>query len=92
MNAQRYRLTVARSTAIAEQLPESVASAVIELFAGPLVDAPRGVGTPIHSDLDGLWAARRGTFRVEFRIDDEKREIVVLRVARRRPNQHQQLR
>ena len=86
MNAQRYGLKVARSaaTAIAEQLPESVASAVIELIAGPLVDAPRRVGTPLHGDLDGLWAARRGTFRVVFRIDDEQHEIVVLRVAHRR--------
>ena len=86
MNAQRYGLTVARSaaTAIAEHLPESVASAVIELIAGPLVDAPRRVGTPLHGDLEGLWAARRGTFRVVFRIDDEKHEIVVLRVAHRR--------
>ena len=52
MNAQRYGLTVARSaaTAAAEHLPESVASAVIELIAGPLVDAPRRVGTPLHGD------------------------------------------
>ena len=86
MNAQRYGLTVARSaaTAIAEQLPESVASAVIALIAGPLVDTPRRIGTPPHRDLDGFWAACPGTFRVEFRIDDEQREIVVLRVAHRR--------
>ena len=85
MNAQRYGLTVARSaaTAIAEQLPESVVSAVIELIADPLFDAPRRFGTPLHGDLDGLGAARRGTFRVVFRIDDEKHEIVVLRVADR---------
>ena len=68
MNAQRYGLTVARSaaTAIAEQLPEPVASAVIKLIAGPLVDAPRRVGTPLQGDLDGFWAACRGTFRVAF--------------------------
>ena len=83
MNAQRYGLTVARpaATAVAEQPAESVASAVIELIAGPLVDAPRKVGTPLHGELDGLWAALRGTFRVVFRIDDEKHEIAVLRVA-----------
>lgn len=86
MNAERYRITVARSaaTAIAEQIPESVASAVIELIAGPLAETPRRVGTPLRGDLDGLWAARRGTFRVVFRINDDQREIVILRVAHRR--------
>ncbi len=40
MNAERYRRTVSRSaaTAIAEQLPESVASAAIELISGPLAE------------------------------------------------------
>ena len=69
MNAQRYGLTVARSaaTAAAEHLPESVASAVIELIAGPLVDAPRRVGTPLHRDLDRV--GRRGVARFESRSE-----------------------
>ena len=48
MNAQRYGLTVARSEATAQQLPESLASTVIELIAGPLVDAPPRVGIPLQ--------------------------------------------
>ncbi|MDE0117659.1 MAG: type II toxin-antitoxin system RelE/ParE family toxin [bacterium] len=86
MNEERYQITVARSaaTSIAEQLPESVASAVIELIAGPLAETPRRVAAPLRGDLEGLWAARRGTFRVVFRIDEDRREVVVLRVAHRR--------
>ncbi|WP_420443055.1 type II toxin-antitoxin system RelE family toxin, partial [Candidatus Poriferisodalis sp.] len=64
MNAAPYRIVVARSAAaaIAEQLPEAVASAVIELIAGALAEAPRRVGRPLRDELEGRWAARRGTF------------------------------
>jgi len=54
VNEERYQITVARSaaTSIAEQLPESVASAVIELIAGPalgvgVVGAEQHLGTAL---------------------------------------------
>ena len=86
MSATRYHIVVARSaaTAIAEQLPESVASAVIELIAGDLAEAPRRVGTLLGGELEGRWAARRGTYRIVYRIDEVRREAFVLRVAHRR--------
>ncbi len=86
MNADRYDIVVARpaATTIAEQLPEAVAAAVIELITGPLLDSPRRVGVALRDDLVGLWSARRGTYRILYRIDDTRREVVVLRVAHRR--------
>ena len=86
MNSDRYEIVVAGPAAktIAEELPESVAAAVIELITGPLLDNPRRVGAALRDDLEGLWSARRGTYRVLYRIDDERREVVVLRVAHRR--------
>lgn len=86
MNAERYDIVVARpaATTIAEQLPEAVAAAVIELITGPLLDSPRRVGIALRDDLVGLWSARRGTYRILYRIDDTRREVVVLRVAHRR--------
>jgi len=57
VNEESYQITVARSaaTSIAEQLPESVASAVIELIAGP----PLGVvGAEQH--LGGADAVGEG--------------------------------
>lgn len=86
MNADRYDIVVARpaATTIAEQLPEAVAAAVIELITGPLLDSPRRVGIALRDDLVGLWSARRGTYRILYRIDDTRREVVVLRVAHRR--------
>ena len=82
----RYEIAVARpaATTIAEELPESVAAAVIELITGRLLDNPHRVGAPLRNELEGLWSARRGTYRVQYRIDDARREVVVLRVAHRR--------
>ena len=86
MNATPYVIVFARSaaTAIAEQLPESVASAVLELISGDLAAVPRRVGTPLGDELEGRWAARRGTYRIVYRIDDVQREVLILRVAHRR--------
>ena len=86
MNATPYNIVFARSAtaAIAERLPESVASAVLELIAGDLATAPRRVGAPLGDELEGRWAARRGTYRIVYRIDDARREVVILRVAHRR--------
>ena len=86
MSGSRYEIVVARpaATTIAEELPESVAAAVLELITGPMLDSPRRVGVALRDDLEGLWSARRGTYRVLYRIDDARREVVVLRVAHRR--------
>ena len=86
MNGDRYEIVVAGPAAktIAEELSESVAVAVVELITGPMLDDPRRVGAPLRDDLAGLWSARRGTYRVLYRIDDERHEVVVLRVAHRR--------
>ena len=81
-----YQIIVARPAArtIAEQLPEFVAAAVVELITGPLLDSPRRLGVALRNELDGLWSVRRGTYRVVYRIDDDRREVVILRVGHRR--------
>ena len=86
MSAAPYRIVVAGSAAaaIAEQLPESVAAAVIELITGALAEMPRRVGKPLRDELEGKWAARRGSYRVLYRIDEQRREVVVLQVTHRR--------
>lgn len=86
MSEPPYELVVARpaATTIADELPEAVAAAVIELITGPLLDNPRRVGVALKNELEGLWSARRGTYRVLYRIEEEKREIVVLRIGHRR--------
>ena len=70
--------------AIQTELPESVATAVIEFLTGPLVENPARVGRELRNELAGVHAARRGTFRILYRIDAEARRVVVLDVDHRR--------
>lgn len=80
-----YELVVTppAARAIAEQLPEAVAAAVIEFLTGTLIRDPRRVGKPLRRELAGVWSARRGTYRILYRVRDETREVIVLRVERR---------
>ena len=61
-----------------------MAAAVVELITGPLLDNPRRLGVALRNELDGLWSVRRGTYRLVYRVDDDRREVVILRVGHRR--------
>jgi mRNA interferase RelE/StbE len=77
-------LTPPATRAIRERLPETVAAAVIEFLTTALVDNPQRVGKHLRKDLAGIWSARRGTFRVLYRINEEAHDVVVLRIEHRR--------
>lgn len=77
-------LTPPARRAIAEELPEAVAAAVIDFITTALLENPRRVGKPLRNDLNGVWSARRGTYRVLYRIHQSRREVVVLRIDHRR--------
>ena len=83
---QPYELIVAppAQRAIAGKLPEPVAVAVIDFLTTALIENPHRVGKQLRDDLAGIWSARRGTYRVLYRINDEKHEVIVLRIERRR--------
>jgi mRNA interferase RelE/StbE len=53
------------------RLPEKAATAVIEFLYGSLSENPHRVGKPLKLGLEGLHSARRGDFRVIYRIDHE---------------------
>jgi mRNA-degrading endonuclease RelE of RelBE toxin-antitoxin system len=81
-------LTPPAVRAIRTGLPEAVAAAVIEFMTGPLVVNPRRVGKMLRRELAGIWSARRGTYRVLYRINDDPKEVVVLRIEHRRDVYH----
>jgi mRNA interferase RelE/StbE len=85
VSAARYEIVVTApaARAIREVLPEAVAFAVIDFMTGPLLDDPRRVGAPLRDELEGVWSARRGTYRILYRIDDDRHEVIVLRVRHR---------
>jgi mRNA interferase RelE/StbE len=66
------------------KLPEPVAAAVIEFLTTALIRHPHRVGKPLRDDLAGVWSARRGTYRVLYRVREDLGEVIVLRVERRR--------
>lgn len=70
--------------ALAEALPESVAAACIEFIGGDLAAAPHRVGKPLRAPLEGLHSARRGAFRVLYKIDEEHVTVLVVTVDHRR--------
>jgi mRNA interferase RelE/StbE len=77
-------LTPPARWALTERLPEPVAAAVIDLLTTTLVRQPRRVGKPLRGDLTGVWSARRGTYRVLYRIRKEPPEVVVVSIEHRR--------
>lgn len=77
-------LTPPARRALTDALPEVVAAAAIEFLTGALVQQPYRVGKPLRQDLTGVWSARRGTYRVLYRIRDDFREVVALRIEHRR--------
>ena len=84
MTEPAYRLVVAASAERAlGRLPEGVAAAIVEFMVGTLTEAPRRVGHPLQRELAGLWAGRRGPYRVVYEIDDDQHTISVLRIDHR---------
>jgi mRNA-degrading endonuclease RelE of RelBE toxin-antitoxin system len=86
---QAYRLSLAPAArrALTEAppigLPLAVATAVGEFITGPLLDNPHRVGKPLTRELAGYHSARRGGYRVSYRVDDAARTLHVVRIDHR---------
>lgn len=65
------------------RLPEKAATAVVEFIYGASANNPRRLGRELHFELTGYHAARRGDFRVVYRIDDGDRAVVVATINHR---------
>lgn len=65
-----------------DRLPISVAAAVIETL-DTIATNPQRLGKPLRFELEGCHSARRGPYRIIYRIDDATRSIKVLAVAHR---------
>ena len=81
----RYGLTLARPArrALTDELPVPVAAAAWELIDGPLRDNPHRLGKPLRPPYAGHWVARRSSYRVRYRIDEDSRTVIVLDVRGR---------
>lgn len=82
----RYELVITPTARrqLAEHLPEAAAFAAHEFIIGALLDAPHRVGKRLQAPLGDRHSARRGTYRVIYRIDDARRTVTVVDVAHSR--------
>lgn len=64
------------------RLPEAAAAAVLETMVR-IGEAPRRVGKPLRLELEGLWSARRGSYRIVYRIDDPGRRVEIVTIDHR---------
>ena len=77
------RLSSTARRALSETLPEQVAAAVWEFINGPLLDNPAQVGKPLRFRLEGFYAARRGQYRVIYRILNGEVVVEVVKISHR---------
>lgn len=82
LDAYEVAWTAAAKRALTRH-PEKVATAVVEFCYGALADNPQRVGKPLKFHLIGLHSARRGDFRVIYRINEPKRRIDVVAIEHR---------
>ncbi len=73
----------ARARRDIQRLPEAAAGACLEFIADPLAENPRRVGKPLGPALAGLHSARRGSYRVIYRIDSDNHSVEVLHIDHR---------
>lgn len=76
-------ITVTARRQLSERLPQAVAFAAFEFIAGPLLENPHRVGKRLTPPLEDQWSARRGTYRILYRIDEDARTVTVVAVVPR---------
>ena len=66
------------------QLPEKVRHAAMDAVTGAISKNPRRAGKPLKGEFEGLWSARRGDYRIVYRIMDDEEVVMVHRIQHRR--------
>lgn len=65
------------------RLPEKIATVVVEFLYGSLAANPHRVGKPLQLQLAGLHSARRGDYRVIYRIHEPNHLVEVIAIEHR---------
>ena len=79
----QIRFQPAARRAISHRLPEAVAAAVLKFCDAALAVSPYRVGKPLFGPLVGCHGARRGTYRLVYRIDENTHTVHVLDIDHR---------
>ena len=81
--SHEIRLSRAAARALAEELPKPVAAAAWGFIRGDLAEQPWRVGKPLRYEAEGLLSARRGAYRIIYRIRRDPAVGEILRIAHR---------
>ncbi len=68
---------------LSEHLPLDVAIAATETIQHAAAIDPSRVNKPLNGPFDGYYSARRGTYRVIYRIDEAKRVVEIHSIRHR---------
>lgn len=82
MSDYRTVLTAAALRSLRSVSPR-VAEPLVAFLFGSLAADPQRRGRPLQRELEGRWAARRGDYRVIYRLDEDTKTMYVLRIAHR---------
>ncbi|TSE15725.1 type II toxin-antitoxin system RelE/ParE family toxin [Arthrobacter sp. KBS0703] len=81
----RYEVRFSKSAkrALTHDLPEKVAAAAFEFITGALSENPHRVGKQLKEPLFPLYSARRGDYRVIYRIEEDVVLVEIVSIAHR---------
>ena len=66
-----------------EQLPEKVAVACVEFIYSRLTENPYRVGKPLRFELEGIYDARRGDYRILYTIEVAAETVTIIALQHR---------
>jgi mRNA-degrading endonuclease RelE of RelBE toxin-antitoxin system len=66
-----------------DELPEKVAFAILEFATGTLTQDPLRVGKTLNAPFDGMRSARRGQYRIIYRVDSKSKKVFIHGVKHR---------
>jgi mRNA interferase RelE/StbE len=67
-----------------ENLPLDVAAAAMTTIDGIITTNPHRAGKPLDEPFDGYFSARRGTYRIIYRINEDKHTVEIHSTRHRR--------
>ena len=65
------------------RLPEKIRDAALTALTGTIRENPQRLGKKLVGELDGLYSARRGDYRIIYEIMDDPKTVIVHRIQHR---------
>ncbi len=73
-----------RVTVISTDSLEKARHAALESIFGPIAENPNRLGKPLVGELESLWSARRGDYRIIYEIFENEQIVLIHRAQHRR--------